>query len=108
YLDATRRILEAAERVKEGLAKIEGVDVIGDPLWNIAFTTEALDVYRVLDVMGHSGWSLNGLQDPPSVHLCVTLRHTQPGVVDRFLAHLAHALETVRADAPHRVSVASI
>ena len=32
YLDATRRILEAAQRVKEGLAKIEGVDVIGDPL----------------------------------------------------------------------------
>ena len=89
YLDATRRILEAAQRVKEGLAKIDGVDVIGDPLWNVAFTTDGLDVYRVLDVMGHHGWSLNGLQDPPSVHLCVTLRHTQPGVVDRFLADLA-------------------
>ncbi|MGH8979376.1 MAG: pyridoxal phosphate-dependent decarboxylase family protein [Acidimicrobiia bacterium] len=98
YLDATRRILEAAQHVKAGLAKIEGVEVIGDPLWNIAFTTEDLDVYRVLDVMGHQGWSLNGLQDPPSAHLCVTLRHTQPGVVDRFLADLANAVETVRAD----------
>ena len=108
YLDATRRILEAAQRVKEGLAKIDGVDIIGDPLWNVAFTTEGLDVYRVLDVMGHHGWSLNGLQDPPSVHLCVTLRHTQPGVVDRFLADLAQAVETVRADPQAGGSMAPI
>ena len=108
YLDATRRILEAAHRVKEGLAKIDGVDIIGDPLWNVAFTTEGLDVYRVLDVMGHHGWSLNGLQDPPSVHLCVTLRHAQPGVVDRFLADLAQAVETVRADPQAGGSMAPI
>jgi glutamate/tyrosine decarboxylase-like PLP-dependent enzyme len=108
YLDATRRILEAAQRVKEGLAKIDGVDIIGDPLWNVAFTTEGLDVYRVLDVMGHHGWSLNGLQDPPSVHLCVTLRHTQPGVVDRFLSDLAQAVETVRADPQAGGSMAPI
>ncbi len=108
YLDATRRILEAAQRVKEGLAKIDGVDIIGDPLWNVAFTTEGLDVYRVLDVMGHHGWSLNGLQDPSSVHLCVTLRHAQPGVVDRFLADLAQAVETVRADPQAGGSMAPI
>ena len=67
-----------------------------------------VDVYRVLDVMGHHGWSLNGLQDPPSVHLCVTLRHTQPGVVDRFLADLAQAVETVRADPQAGGSMAPI
>ena len=65
-------------------------------------------MYRVLDVMGHHGWSLNGLQDPPSVHLCVTLRHTQPGVVDRFLADLAQAVETVRADPQAGGSMAPI
>jgi glutamate/tyrosine decarboxylase-like PLP-dependent enzyme len=88
YLEATRRILEAATRVKEGIAKIDGLAVIGDPLWNVAFTADDVDVYRVLDVLGHHGWSLNGLQDPASIHLCVTLRHTQPGVVERFLADL--------------------
>jgi glutamate/tyrosine decarboxylase-like PLP-dependent enzyme len=108
YLDATRRILEAAQQVKDGLAKVDGVAVIGDPLWNIAFTTEDLDVYRVLDVMGHHGWSLNGLQDPSSAHLCVTLRHTQPGVVDRFLSDLAQAVETVRADPQAGGSMAPI
>jgi hypothetical protein len=35
--------------------------------------------------MAHKGWSLNGLQRPAAVHICMTLRHTAPGVVDRFL-----------------------
>ena len=108
YLDATRRILEAAAAVKAGISKIEGVEVIGDPLWNVAFTVADVDVYRVLDVMGHHGWSLNGLQDPASIHLCVTLRHTQPGVVDRFLADLAVAVDEVRADPQAGGSMAPI
>ena len=108
YLDATRRILEAATQVKEGIATIDGLDLIGDPLWNVAFTASDVDVYRVLDVLGHHGWSLNGLQDPPSIHLCVTLRHTQPGVVDRFLVDLAKSVEEVRANPQAGGSMAPI
>jgi sphinganine-1-phosphate aldolase len=108
YLEATRRILEAATRVKEGIAKIDGLAVIGDPLWNVAFTADDVDVYRVLDVLGHHGWSLNGLQDPASIHLCVTLRHTQPGVVERFLADLAAAVEEVGANPQAGGSMAPI
>jgi glutamate/tyrosine decarboxylase-like PLP-dependent enzyme len=108
YLRATRRILDAAARVKQGIAQIDGLRVIGDPLWNVAFVADDVDVYRVLDVMGHRGWSLNGLQDPPSIHLCVTLRHTQPGVVERFLADLAAAVEEVRADPEAGGSMAPI
>jgi sphinganine-1-phosphate aldolase len=48
--------------------------------------------------MGHRGWSLNGLQRPAAVHIAVTLRHTQPGVADRFLADLASSGEEVRAN----------
>jgi glutamate/tyrosine decarboxylase-like PLP-dependent enzyme len=107
YLDATRRILAAAEEVKAGIAAIGGLEVIGDPLWNVALRAD-VDVYRVLDVMGHRGWSLNGLQDPPSMHLCVTLRHTRPGVVERFLADLAAAVEQVRADPSAGGSMAPI
>jgi sphinganine-1-phosphate aldolase len=65
-------------------------------------------VYRVLDVLGHHGWSLNGLQDPASIHLCVTLRHTQPGVVERFLADLAAAVEEVGANPQAGGSMAPI
>lgn len=108
YRDAVGRILDAARRVKEGIGEIGGLRVIGDPLWNVAFTADDVDIYRVLDVLGHHGWSLNGLQDPPSIHLCTTLRHTQPGVVERFLGDLGAAVAEVRGNPQAGGSMAPI
>lgn len=94
YLEATRKILEAAAAMRAGIGRIPGLRVLGDPLWVIAFAAEGFDIYRVLDAMTRRGWSLNGLHRPACVHLCVTLRHTEPGVPERFLADLeASALE---------------
>jgi glutamate/tyrosine decarboxylase-like PLP-dependent enzyme len=96
YLDATTRILEAADRIKEGIGAIEGLEILGDPLWVIAFTAGDVDVFRLLEAMTRRGWRLNGLHHPPAIHLAVTLRHATAGVVDRFLADLRVALDEVR------------
>ena len=48
--------------------------------------------------MSRRRWSLNGLQQPAAVHLCVTLRHTAEGVVERFLADLRGSVEEARKD----------
>jgi glutamate/tyrosine decarboxylase-like PLP-dependent enzyme len=96
YLDATRRILETARTIRVGIERIPELHVLGHPLWVIAFASDTLDIYKVLDRMSSRGWSLNGLQRPPSVHLCVTLRHTEPGVAERFLADLAAAVADVK------------
>jgi glutamate/tyrosine decarboxylase-like PLP-dependent enzyme len=100
YLDASRRVLETGAEVKAGVDRIDGLRVQGDPLWVVAFesTDPELNIYAVLDRMSHRRWSLNGLQHPPAVHLCVTLRHTQPGVAERFLADLEASVAEVRAD----------
>src|SRR4249919_3839107 len=99
YLDAARRILEAGARVRDGIAAIPGLRVLGDPLWVVAFAAdEGLDVYQVMENMGRRGWSLNGLQRPAAVHIAITLRHTRPGVADRFLADLADCVAEVRAN----------
>jgi hypothetical protein len=50
-----------------------------------------------MDQMSQRGWSLNGLQQPPAAHICVTLRHAQPGIADRFVADLEASVEAVRA-----------
>ncbi len=100
YLDATRRILAVADQVKAGLATDFGdLDVIGDPLFVIAFRSadDSLDIFRVFDAMVERGWALNGLHRPAALHLCITLRHTQPGVAERFLADLRDAIDDVRA-----------
>jgi glutamate/tyrosine decarboxylase-like PLP-dependent enzyme len=97
YLQATKHILETAATIRQGIASIPELRVLGDPLWVIAFDSPALDIYRVLDYMTARHWNLNGLHNPAAVHLCVTLRHTQPGVAERFLADLGNAVEHVKA-----------
>jgi glutamate/tyrosine decarboxylase-like PLP-dependent enzyme len=98
YLEAARRVLTTGARIRDGVAAVPGLRVLGDPLWVIAFAADdGLDVYQVMENMSHRGWSLNGLQRPAAVHIAVTLRHTLPGVADRFLADLADSVEEVRA-----------
>ncbi len=109
YLDAARRILETGEQIRDGIETIPGLHVLGDPLWVIAFASDEVDIYQVFDAMTRRGWSLNGLQFPPAVHIAVTLRHSQPGVVERFLADLTDAVEEVRANpAPESGGMAPI
>ncbi len=90
-----------ADTVKAGLrSDFPELTIIGDPLFVIAFASadDTLDIFRVLDAMTRRGWALNGLHRPAAVHLCVTLRHTQAGVAERFLADLRDAIDDVRAD----------
>jgi glutamate/tyrosine decarboxylase-like PLP-dependent enzyme len=108
YLDATRRILESADAIKRGIREIPELDVLGDPLFVIAFGSRTLDIYKVMERMGARGWNLNGLHKPPAVHLCVTLRHAQPGVVDRFLADLRAAVDHVRTHPEDKGTMAPV
>lgn len=108
YVRNTRAVLETAKRVRQSIEAIEQLRVIGDPLWVIAFTSDTVDVYRVLDEMTKRGWNLNGLQSPPAVHLCVTLRHTQPGVVEQFASDLRASVEAVRDTPPAKDGMAPV
>jgi len=96
YLEATGEILETALVIKKGIAEIPELHVIGDPLWVIAFGSDTLDIYRIMEYMTDRKWSLNGLQKPPCVHICVTLRHTQTGVARKFIDDLRSAVEHVK------------
>ncbi len=98
YLDATREVLQAAARIRDGIATIPGLWVLGEPLWVIAFAADDVNIYDVLDRMTARGWSLNGLQRPAAVHLCVTLRHTGAGVAQRFLDDLGTCVDQARRD----------
>ena len=96
YLEAARSILDAAHRIKDGISAIPGLRVLGDPLFVIAFAGEGINIFEVMDEMNHRNWSLNGLHRPDCLHLAVTLRHAESGVVERFLSDLRDSVEAVR------------
>jgi sphinganine-1-phosphate aldolase len=54
-------------------------------------------VYEIMARMSERGWSLNGLHHALAAHIAVTLRHTKPGVVDRFLSDLSDSVDGARA-----------
>jgi len=108
YMDATKKILETAKIIKEGIRQIPELRLLGDPLFVIAFASDTLDIYKVLDFMSRKKWSLNGLHKPPCVHLCVTLRHTQPGVAERFIADLREAVAHVRENPEEKGTMAPV
>lgn len=96
YRAAAAKILATAHFIRRSIERMPDLVVLGDPLFVIALASPTLDIYRVLDAMTARGWSLNGLHRPAAIHLCVTLRHTEPGVAQRFLEDLAEAVAEVR------------
>jgi len=108
YLEATCGILETADVLKRGIRTLPDLHVLGEPLFVIAFGSHTLDIYKVMEQMSARGWNLNGLHKPPAVHLCVTQRHTQPGVAQRFLEDLRACVEHVRANPGEKGTMAPV
>jgi len=108
YMDATARILAAGKYIRAHIERIPELTVLGDPLWVIAFGSHTLNIYNVMAQMSRRGWSLNGLHHPPAVHIAVTLRHTQPGVAQRFIEDLRESVAHVRANPSESTGMAPV
>jgi len=96
YVNAAKNILETANYIKTGIDTIDELHILGDPLWVISFTSNTLDIYRILDFMSKKNWNLNGLHKPSSIHICITLRHTQDGIAEKFVEDLKEAVNHVK------------
>jgi sphinganine-1-phosphate aldolase len=78
YIDACHKIVGTARNIESAIREDPELNadlrVIGKPLVSVvAFTSSSLDIYAVADTMTAKGWHLNALQNPPAVHVAVTL-----------------------------------
>lgn len=98
YLAAAADILSTAATLRAGVESIPELEIIGDPLFLIAFKAADpdLDIYLVNDSLKDSGWRLNALQLPPALHFCVTRPNTKPGLAERFVDDLHTAVAYAR------------
>jgi glutamate/tyrosine decarboxylase-like PLP-dependent enzyme len=93
YLKAARAIMDTADKIREGVAGIPELRIMGRSTFLISLTSDVIDPYFVNDYLAMKGWRMNGCQNPPGFHFCITLPQTQPGIAEQFVRDLAEAVE---------------
>ncbi len=86
-------IFRTADELKAAVRSHPELELIGDSLFNVAFRSDVVDIYHVNDALADRGWRMNGLQNPPALHFCVTRPNTQPGITEAFANDLTEAIE---------------
>jgi sphinganine-1-phosphate aldolase len=103
YLEIADTVMKTVKKLKEGIDRIKGVKILGDPAMSIlAIGSDHLNVYEIADELTLRGWHLDRQQFPPSLHLTVT--HAHASVSDQFLLDLEQAVSIVRKPSRTRLS----
>jgi sphinganine-1-phosphate aldolase len=92
YLKAARAIMDTSETIRAGIAEIPEIKILGKSTFLIAMASDEVDIYHVNDYLTSQGWRMNGCQNPPGFHFCITLRNTLPGVSKKFVRDLKDAV----------------
>ncbi|MEU6782435.1 aspartate aminotransferase family protein [Nonomuraea angiospora] len=103
YLELGRATLEATVRLREGLARIPGLRVLGEPESSlVAFAGDGIDVFVLADEARERGWFLQPQLSyagiPANLHITVT-GVTLAGVED-MLKVIAESAEAARERGP--------
>ncbi|WP_445258313.1 pyridoxal phosphate-dependent decarboxylase family protein [Nocardioides aurantiacus] len=104
YLELTRTLLAAVDRLVAGIGEIAGLRVVASPDASLVAlgTDGSCDVFTLTDAMTRAGWlvqpQLSFAGQPPTLHLSPSAA-TAPHVED-FLADLARAVAAAREAGP--------
>lgn len=107
YIDTCHKIVGAAKRVEDAVRESpklkRSLQIVGKPMVSVvAFRSpvgakngpDFVDIYSVADGMSAKGWHLNALQDPPAIHVAVTLPIV--AAVEELVKDLEDVVESVR------------
>jgi sphinganine-1-phosphate aldolase len=78
YVDSCATIVGATKKILSALQQNpllnNELEILGRPLVSVvAFTSRTLNAYDLADGMSSRGWHLNALQNPPAIHVAVTM-----------------------------------
>jgi glutamate/tyrosine decarboxylase-like PLP-dependent enzyme len=100
YVELTRSTLDNADRMRAGIAAIDGIRVLGDgDLHLVAMAADPdspapVDVFALGDALERRGWFHDRQGPPDSLHS--TVSNSNAGVIDDYLEALRAAVEEVR------------
>ena len=87
-----------------GNGKDKNIQIIGKPDVNIiAFTSNTVDIYKIVAEMETFGWDLSVLTNPAAFHLCLTSVHTDT-IVTNFIVDLRTSIRNVINDPEKKLS----
>lgn len=99
YKSRVKIILDATQRIGGAVSNIPGLCLLGGSphAMIVCFASDnTFDIYDVGEKMAKIGWSLNSLQSPPCIHLCVTLKTADN--VEKFIKNLSLVVKKVREE----------
>ena len=102
YLKAARAIMDTSDKMRQGIASIPELRIMGKSTFLISLTSDVVDPYFVNDYLAKMGWRMNGCQNPPGFHFCITLPQALPGIAERFVKDLADGVKFAQ-DPPYEV-----
>jgi len=107
YVDTCLQIVGAAKQIEEAIRTSDklrhSISIIGKPMVSVvAFKAiakpkrpeYAVDIYELADALSAKGWHLNALQDPPAIHVAVTLPIVR--AVDALIQDIEEVVEAHR------------
>jgi sphinganine-1-phosphate aldolase len=99
YLEIARRKLEATHRILEGIERMKDLRITTRPdMCLLAFTSDTVDVFRVVDEMARRGWYIQPAfaYDNSPAHVHLSINASNVGREDAFLEDLAEAVEAAK------------
>jgi glutamate/tyrosine decarboxylase-like PLP-dependent enzyme len=103
YLRLARDAMQATRLLIEGINRIKGLHVIGNPpATTFAVGSDTLNVYALGDKMNERGWHIDSQHMPPCLHFTVSPMHLKS--VDLLLADLQAAAEEAAKLKPADIS----
>ncbi|EME87540.1 uncharacterized protein MYCFIDRAFT_209530 [Pseudocercospora fijiensis CIRAD86] len=110
YLDTCLKIVSAAKQIEYAIRTSDrlrqSIQVIGKPMVSVVAFKAApnhkspsllVDIYDIADAMSAKGWHLNALQDPPAIHVAVTVPIVN--AVDQLVKDLEDVVEACKGHA---------
>ncbi|KAH3908620.1 hypothetical protein HBI56_075140 [Parastagonospora nodorum] len=107
YIDACHKIVGGMKKIESAIRErpelASDLKVIGKPLVSVvSFLSDTIDIYDIADGMSGKGWHLNALQNPPAIHIAVTLPIV--AVVDKLIEDLVEVTEDVKDKERRRIA----
>ena len=100
YVELTKKVVDTTRWIVSQLRNIPGIHVMVNPTTSVfaIIGSEEINIYHLNDAMAKRGWSLNALQLPPALHMCVTVVTTKEGVAEKFVSDVKECVVKLRKE----------